>query len=474
MTTNLRSAFGTFSHRLASDTRGVTLVLVALAVSALIGFTGLGVETGLWYSIKRYNQSAADIAALSGAMELAGGQPYSDICKLAGRAAQANGFAAFAPSTCSSGCSSPPSGSNNCVNNPPVLGAYGGNANMVEVILAQQQNAVFASLFLPSVTIDTRAVAGLQAFPSCMIALNTSGQDLLVNGGGSAAANLNIPACSFISNSTSSDSIRVTGNSTITAKAIDTAGGSKVSGTANSISPPITTFAPQVADPYLGQITPTWPWPGGTNLGCTTGGATLQPGWYGGSCAKGSTPPMSFSSGTTFLCPGVYYLDGDDNQGEALAISGNAVVKVGTTGNGCATNGGVTIIAGCSGTGCKSGGAFDICKTASGSCAPTVQLSAPSTIPGSGIPKDILFYQPGAIADTSKGDSTIAGGSGVTLNGVIYTPATALNLNGNSTSFGNCTELIAASFSISGTPSMNSAPSCGAVTQSATTIVLLE
>src|SRR5689334_19415787 len=115
------------SRRLLRDTRGITLVLVALALSALIGFTGLGVETGFWYAIKLYNQSAADIAALSGAMDLAAGQPYSDICKLAERAAQANGFT-FVSFTCPTStphCTSPATGQM-CANNPPVLGAYAG------------------------------------------------------------------------------------------------------------------------------------------------------------------------------------------------------------------------------------------------------------------------------------------------------------------------------------------------------------
>ena len=51
-------------RRLWDDTSGATLVLVALTISALIGFVGLGVETGLWYTIKRQNQTAADFAAL--------------------------------------------------------------------------------------------------------------------------------------------------------------------------------------------------------------------------------------------------------------------------------------------------------------------------------------------------------------------------------------------------------------------------
>ena len=148
------------SRRLFDDTRGVTLVLVAFALSALIGFTALGVETGFWYAIKRYNQSAADIGALSGAMEKAGGNSYSDICNLAKLAAQTNGFTfvSFTCPTSSPACTSPATGQM-CANNPPVLGPNTTNATAVEVILAQQQSALFASLFVPNVTIDTRAVA---------------------------------------------------------------------------------------------------------------------------------------------------------------------------------------------------------------------------------------------------------------------------------------------------------------------------
>ena len=57
----------------ARDQRGITAVLVALTLVALIGFTGLGVDAGWWYTIKRQNQSAADAAALSAAYEIIAG-----------------------------------------------------------------------------------------------------------------------------------------------------------------------------------------------------------------------------------------------------------------------------------------------------------------------------------------------------------------------------------------------------------------
>ena len=109
-------------HRLARDACGAILPLVALSLSALIGFTGLGVETGFWYAIKRQNQSAADVAALSGAFELLAGKSYPDICGFAKRDAGRNNFTfvSFTCPTTSPGCASPAPGQM-CVNNPPQL-----------------------------------------------------------------------------------------------------------------------------------------------------------------------------------------------------------------------------------------------------------------------------------------------------------------------------------------------------------------
>ena len=61
-------------QRLFRDGRGAAAILAALAFTVLIGFTALGVETGLWYATKRQDQSAADAAALAGAYEIAAGQ----------------------------------------------------------------------------------------------------------------------------------------------------------------------------------------------------------------------------------------------------------------------------------------------------------------------------------------------------------------------------------------------------------------
>jgi len=465
------------SRRFVRDERGVILILVALLIAALVGFAGLAVEPGLWYMLKRYDQSAADVAALSGAMERAAGKSDTDICALARFAAHENGFAL--PGTCVTGTA--PGADEVAVNRPPLLAqpAHTG-PNVVEVILGRQQNTILARAVAPTLTsvmIRTRAVAGKINYDSCIVALNSSGQAITVHGGGSPA-NINIPTCSIISNSTSGDSFRATGGVNITAGAISTAGGTKISGTSNKISPPVTTGATTVTDPYAGQITYTLPTDPLQIFGCVTGsgGATspLKPGLYGGSCATGSTSPMNFSSGTTYLCPGVYYLNGKDNsKGYALQISNTAIVAMGSSGvNNCpvTTINGVTIIATCSPTSNCAGG-FHVGGT--GSDAPTVNLSAPTVAPTAGIPKEILFYQDGSKVGTSKIDTNVGGGSAVQLNGVIYLPKSQLNLTGNA-SFGACTELIAGSFDLNGNITLASPSGCGVTTASAAVIALME
>jgi hypothetical protein len=487
MTTELRSKSGALPQRLLRDTRGFTLAFLAVAGSVLIGFTGLAVETGLWYAVKRYNQSAADIAALSGATELAGGKLYPDVCNLAKLAAQANGFN-FVPFNCPNStpaCTSPATGQM-CANNPPASGPNTANASAVEVILAQQQTTFFASLFLPNAMIDARAVAGNKSFNSCMIALGPKGQDLKINGN----AIVILPNCSFISDSNSNDSITANGGIYMSAGAISTVGGTKITGNSNYISPPITTGGPLVSDPYTNpnQFTAVPP-PNGLDT-CVNFGAgsnTLKPsvgaggaGWYG--CAGNPAITLSDGSTTTF-CPGVYWLDGEDNQGNAFVISANnvggTVVNMGIAGNTyngvtCPNNGtnGVTIIATCQPAGCTSGGGFVVGGNLNNQ--PTVTLSAPTASPQIGIPQEVLFYQVANTADPKKTNNTIAGGPTTSLNGVVYTPATQITLQGNPI-LGSCTEFIALNFVIGGNPKMNApAAGCGIKQASASSLVLLE
>jgi Flp pilus assembly protein TadG len=448
----------TLLQRLLSDTRGATLVLVALSLTVLIGFVALGVETGLWYAIKRQDQSAADAAALSGAYEVAAGQSYSDICTLAKRDAAANGFPFQSSYSCPStspGLTNPPSGTM-YANNPPVSGSSVGNAQAVEVVLSRQQDAYFASPFRPNVTITSRSVANV-TLPgyTCDLSLANTGTGISVQG----SATLNLTGCGIAANSSSASSISFGGgnNDILNASWFQTVGNYSSNGNPVLNVPTRLTNSTPVTDPYscnpprlgcAGQITYSWPaTPVNSTSPCypwTGAPPTLQPGLYGKSsgshkCSDGagsSSPPMDFSSGTTKLCPGVYYLDGEDNHGNAFYVHGGTV-QMGTTADGCASRiGGVTIIVGSQPAG--SGGGFTI---QSG----TVNLSAPTTRNPSGctfgstfcIPSGILFYQDPADADTHThgggltSDSSITANTGTFLQGAMYTPKTNVTFSGN-------------------------------------------
>jgi Flp pilus assembly protein TadG len=430
-------------RRLLRDTRGVTLVVVALTLTALVGVSGLGVETGLWYMIKRYNQSAADIGALSGVMELAAGKSYGDICNLAALAGKANGFT-FVPAACSAGCTSPPPEVNYCVNNPPKTptSAYFNNANAVEVILTQQQNTFFASLFMPSVTIETRAVAAIENVSTCMIALSTSGPpDLDYKGGGHGS--LTIPNCAFASRSSDCGkpnySIDLRGNFDINAAAIATVGCYSIEGASGTVSPAIVTGAPVVADPYS-SVTVVPPSSALPCINSVNGVPALTPGLgtrYGA---------ITISAGNVNIPAGVYYLDGSCPGGGGLTISGGTVTGPGVT---------FVLTAQVGGT----AGSVNITGGSGSLSAPTISgLLPPSAAASVGL---LIFQDPTKSA--VSGTNTIAAGCpGISLTGAIYTSLTQDTLQGNPTSCNACTELIAASFHLGGTPALDTS-GCAAV-----------
>jgi hypothetical protein len=419
---------------------------VAAAITALIGFTGLGVETGLWYAIKRQNQSAADFAALAGAFELAAGKAYqSNICALAKRDAARNGFTFASGWACpqsspaqQSACDNLSSGEA-CVNNPPLFGTSAGDAQAVEVILAQTQTTFFASLSLPSVTIDARAVAKVQNTGlSCDTALDPTAAKAIYFQGNTV--NLN---CSFASNSNNTDSVDLSVGTNLTANSLYTVGNYTTTGNP-SVSLSSGIFAQQVAlaDHYAGKISYVKP----TNFTCTTAtGATLSP------LAAGQFYcPMSFTSGTTTLNSGVYLVNGD-NQNNAFSVGNSATV----------TGSGITIIAtgtGGNGKNTTKAGAINIQGGTVTLTAPTTTVTPPGG-PTNGVQSGLLFYQDPSVVDSqsNNGNSTITANSNDTLTGAIYAPAKNVTFTGNSTS--NCTVVIADTITFIGNSSMTATQS---------------
>ena len=57
----------------AGDRSGAVLIYTGFSIAVLFGVGGMAVDAGMWYATKRSAQSAADAAALAGALEVARG-----------------------------------------------------------------------------------------------------------------------------------------------------------------------------------------------------------------------------------------------------------------------------------------------------------------------------------------------------------------------------------------------------------------
>jgi len=452
----IRAAFFAVRHmsrRFVRDDRGVILALVAVMITVLLGVAGLAFEPGLWYAIKRQDQTAADIAAISGAMELNAGRSfgltdvasYPGICGQAKNSATGNGFsfASFSCPTTSPGCTTLTSSAQMCVNNPPAVPGTPntGNANAVEVLLATQQDTFLARAVAstPSnVTIRTRAVAIIKKLDdACLLALGTSGSDIVMKGtasqvcftvDGSCASKSN---CAIAANSTSSSAVSLTGNPHITADTIITPGGISGHTTNVKLSSGVTAGASAVLDPYASTLTH----------------ATLQTGMPGTCTTKPSgagtfsyTTDVRFCNGLTIgnkqtvdLKPPasghltVWITDGD------LDLSNTSSVLQCSTCN-LASGAGITIIlTKGTGAGAKVGG---------------ISMKAGATInslnaPNSGTFSGVLIAQDpagpfttpstsgSACNDIASPCSTLQGGPGATLTGLVYFPKTGLDFQGN-------------------------------------------
>ena len=73
LTWRLPRATGQYFGGLVVDRAGATVVVLALSLSGVLGFAGLGTEAASWYFTKRAMQGAADAAASTAAAALAAG-----------------------------------------------------------------------------------------------------------------------------------------------------------------------------------------------------------------------------------------------------------------------------------------------------------------------------------------------------------------------------------------------------------------
>lgn len=484
-----------------SDRRGAVVILVALGLPIMIGFAGLGVETGLWYGKSLQAQAAADAAALSAAMEVAAGMDCDSYSEMALHSAAYNGFV---PSdtrfpclrdggeNCTSGAAYI------CVNYPPTTGPLAGDTEAAEVVVVHPQNAFLASLYLPSITIRTRSVARVSAAgTACVFALDAGVINQAIDITGSGTTTLS--SCWLTANSRHNNAITIGSGASLTAESIWTVGSYKKTGagTLTFEQVPVTNAYP-ITDTYagisasatgtctaFGPFTRTASAPS-LPLSLTLTVSGTAPDIKSGMRVADLTNPTAIPSGTTVasavqatgstvlvtlsrttagivnlgdsiqftpatmsMSPGVVYCAPVVISSGTLTLSSGTYYIDGKDANGVAfsvtggtvTGSGVTIVLTCS-TDCSSNRAGKINITGG-----TVNLTAPLN-PTSTVPAGVLFYQDKNASNVDTGINTIAfssagdcGSSGtICLTGAVYTPNTQINISG--TSPGTCTILI--------------------------------
>lgn len=391
--------------RLHRDERGQAILLVALSLPLMLGFVGIATDVGALFKDKRNIQTAADAAAIAGALNLARGTSFAYAA--AQTAATRNGFT---------------DGRNQVQVVPHAPPAwphsnYHGKSGYFEVTITKSESTIFLSLFgYPSVTVLARAVATNQGPGSgCLYTVGPTGTGFTNDG----TVDLEASSCGLVIGSSDPNAMVLNGNSdTIRLGSIGVVGGYNPNGSPDVQPTPVTGMAPE-SDPlnYLPQYsfsstttgkgskaTTTYtvscasgydcsssPVPVPATCASTGGGSynvvagtTLRPGCY---------TSLNFpSGGIVTLSPGLYLIDGD------LSF-----------GSGTVTGSGVTFY--------YSG------QLSFGSGLYTLSAPNDTTQLFNGVLFAESIFDPDAI--------TFGGNSNTVIKGIVYAPGTSFSMHGN-------------------------------------------
>jgi Flp pilus assembly protein TadG len=430
----------------ALNRSGAIAIIFGLVAPTALGLIGLGVETGLWFQTQHELQTAADAAALAGALELHNGNKATYVA-IAKMESQRN---------------SVQDGVNNqtvTINSPPLApDPNAGNATAVQAITTRKQNLFFSALFLTggSMTITSSAVAAVHGPGVCLLALNPSQNNAMQFNG---AATQTLTNCAVMSDSTSTQGFTASGSATVNSNLGFYTAASAFNISSSGMTGPQTANAAPVADPYaslVGSFPPLLGMALYPLLDCNpfvnttfNSNGTLNPGTYGGIDVT--------SQATLTLNPGTYYLDANPlclspgGLGGALKIQGGGTIS----------GAGVTIVL----TNSTLGSFVNVGQvTISGNS--TANLSAPAAGPlTAAVPyPGFLFVNDTRPDKAGDGYSAggnpcgnckeaFSGGASMTLTGALYFPNDEVDMTGNNAASG-CITMVADVLNFTGANSL--------------------
>lgn len=399
------------------DESGNVLVIVALCATVMLGFAGMGLDVGLLYRTRQKVQSAADAGAIAAAIStLYGGSTAN---------AQSAAYAATAENGYTNGALI----GGQAISVTLSTVSFNGASGYSQVVVNAPNPTNFMKLFgFNPVWVSATGVAGPALIGTDCGNLNNPGTDWTFGGSNYIKAN-----CGFTVNSTSNKAVVIK----------DCGGAGKTSYTYLNIvgdisqhggcNYPVVTGAPQGTNPWgsnsltgpsiPSSCTSTFP-ASGTGAITITGSnvATYSGGPASGVVCFTSPVTLGGGAGDTFTMPGsaggvVYVFE------NGVTIAGNSNVTFGT---GTCNSSGTT----CS---TSLGAMMEITCPVSGSCssafntpgaASTLSIYAPTV--GTSYLNGIAILQPPA--DTNQLNLVFGSTSTLNLDGYIYAPTAALNM----------------------------------------------
>jgi hypothetical protein len=406
-------------RRFARDTGGGVMIWTGIGMPVVLGVSGLGLDSAMWYLERRVMQSAVDTAAISAALTKAGGGDQSEINAAVTKALADNKFTVKADDTVA-------------VNIPPTSGPNTGNDTAVEIVIRRKADVFLSHLIRNTpVHIRTRAVAG--AVPvgrHCIVALDEDA-DSAVLFTGTADANI---ACGVASNSKSSRAIHVGGKAVLKADPAQAYGDIYVEGTATleTIHPP-QPRSPRVPDPFGTegrdiQMPLTGVCDPAPDLSGSSGTINLVPGHYCGD--------LLIENKTVNLAPGTYIIEDGD-----LRVKAGSVV----------TGDGVTFVF--KGSNPSQVGIFEITSNSE------FNVTAPTSGDYAGI---VIYTDQTANSNDGSGNpftNYLYGGASMGMKGAIYSPSRKVEFTGGSGTSSECLYLIARLVTVTGNATINNDPS---------------
>lgn len=389
-----------------ADRRGSVLTLAAFALPVMVGFVGLGLDASSWYAQKRQVQGIADAAAVAGAVEKLSGSDDATVSAAITKEAVRNGYVAGGGNQLTP----------DLTESTPVVGS----TRTVSVVVRQEADVNFASLFLDEVFVAAQAAAGTrQTGTFCVIALNeTEANAIKISGTGQANV-----GCGVVSNSCNmSYAFSVIGNAELTANPAQACGMMDVKKELTNFHSdyPLMPLSPQAPDPFEGtldNIAIDKPATCDIDVGdITTGDATLTigPAVAGGSYRICGSGELTLHNDFDFE-PGTYFLDGVGLRMNSTTVVTGDEVSIILTGDDAADVGSITI---------------------NGSASVDLSSGDSTLYPGIVIGVD-------PIANDVNNVHRFNGGSTMTLNGVIYVPGESVDFQGGADVVDGCTQIIA-------------------------------